>query len=464
MRGLGPAGVAVVYDLGGESCDVSVIRGNGSGDFSVARSAHLDFGGVDFDDAVFGRVVNAVPEWGGLDAEDPGVLAAGVVLRRECRGAKEALSADTEVRIPVVGPGVESSVRLVRAEFEELVRAGVVETLEVLRGVLGSAGVGVAEVDAVLLVGGSSRVPLVSQVVSAGLGCPVVVDGDSQVAVAMGAALYARSLDIPSDTGLAIPESALAIPSGENDVPVGSGSAERPALRVVPLELPPAEPAPSRVTPSRARILLLAGGLAVLTATGVGSVPYLRSLSDPVPSSAVAVPAPGTGTPAVPTAPSPGATALAAAAGEGGTTLSDHAGYSETARTVPLAVPVRAADGAGGVRARPAPATGTPVPAGDSSPTNPKPIPGGTPPPVAPPPVATPPSAEPPPVATTPPAEPPPVATTPPAEPPPVATTPPAEPPPVATTPPADKPPPGDGSGTTPSKGGNPPANSGVAA
>ncbi|HEY3895196.1 MAG TPA: Hsp70 family protein, partial [Pseudonocardiaceae bacterium] len=99
------AGVVAVYDLGGASCDAAVIQKDRSGNFSVigqpARLGHV--GGVDFDDAVFGRVVNAVPEWGGLDAEDPGVLAAGVVLRRECRGAKEALSADTEVRIPVVG-------------------------------------------------------------------------------------------------------------------------------------------------------------------------------------------------------------------------------------------------------------------------------------------------------------------------------------------------------------------------
>ncbi|MGH3672745.1 MAG: Hsp70 family protein, partial [Pseudonocardiaceae bacterium] len=303
------AGVVAVYDLGGASCDAAVIQKDRSGHFSVigqpTRIGHV--GGVDFDDAVFGRVVNAVPAWGGLDAEDPGVLAAGVVLRRECRGAKEVLSVDTEVTIPVVGPEVQSSVRLVRAEFEELVRAQVVETLEALRGVLGSAGVNVGDVDAVVLVGGSSRVPLVAQVVSAGLGCPVVVDGDSQVAVAMGGALYARSLDSPepldsldsTDTDPASPDSA-----GARAMDAQLETPRRPALNAAPLDVPPAERAWRDDSVRRVRRIAVAGGLALLTAAGVGSAAFLTAHTGPLlPAAADTQPTTGVRNPAAPPAP-----------------------------------------------------------------------------------------------------------------------------------------------------------------
>jgi molecular chaperone DnaK (HSP70) len=54
-------------------------------------------GGADFDDAVFGRVLAAVPALAELDINDPGTLAATAALRRACTQVKEALSADTAV-------------------------------------------------------------------------------------------------------------------------------------------------------------------------------------------------------------------------------------------------------------------------------------------------------------------------------------------------------------------------------
>ena len=89
-------------------------------------------GGVDFDDAVFSHVRNSVGEaLDRLDPADEEVLAAVARLRRDCVEAKEALSADTEVRIPVLLPGLQTTVRLVRGEFEEMIRDDVEASVEV---------------------------------------------------------------------------------------------------------------------------------------------------------------------------------------------------------------------------------------------------------------------------------------------------------------------------------------------
>ena len=110
-------------------------------------------------------------------------------MRRECTEAKEALSADTEVSIPVLTPVGRGSVRLHRSEFESMIRPQVEETVDALHRAVASAGVGADQLTAVLLVGGSSRIPLVAQLVSEGLGRPVAVDTDPKNAIAKGAAL-----------------------------------------------------------------------------------------------------------------------------------------------------------------------------------------------------------------------------------------------------------------------------------
>ena len=180
-----------VYDLGGGTFDVAVVRKTGASTFSVlGRPQGLDhLGGVDFDDAVLSHVLAAVPAVTQLDPTDPTTLAATAALRRECTEAKEALSADTDVTIPVLAPGIHSQVRLVRAEFEDMIRPQVTRTIEALHQALRSAELTAQDLDVVLLVGGSSRVPLVAQLVSAELGRPVAVDADPKAAIALGAAL-----------------------------------------------------------------------------------------------------------------------------------------------------------------------------------------------------------------------------------------------------------------------------------
>jgi hypothetical protein len=117
------------------------------------------------------------------------MVSAVAQLREECVEAKEALSAETDVDIAVLLPGRQTEVRLTRAELEDMVRPAVGETIVALRRALVSAGVTPEQVSAVLLVGGSSRIPLVAQMVTADLGRPVAVDARPKDAIALGAAL-----------------------------------------------------------------------------------------------------------------------------------------------------------------------------------------------------------------------------------------------------------------------------------
>jgi molecular chaperone DnaK (HSP70) len=188
-----PGEVVAVYDLGGGTFDAAVLRKTESGFEILGKPEGIEhLGGVDFDEAVFAHVRRALD--GALDRLDPADargMAAVARLRQECVEAKEALSSETDVTINVLLPDVQTEIRLTRVEFEAMVRAPLSETIGALRRALQSAGVEENDVRSVLLVGGSSRIPLVGQLVSAELGRPVAVDAHPKHAIALGAALGA---------------------------------------------------------------------------------------------------------------------------------------------------------------------------------------------------------------------------------------------------------------------------------
>jgi molecular chaperone DnaK (HSP70) len=192
-----PGELVAVHDLGGTGFDAAVVRRTDDGRFAhVGTPEELEVGGLDFDELVFDHVRVALGEqWARVDPADPAVRPALARLRRECTLAKEALSADTDVQIPVLLPGIDTRVRLARAEFEEMIRPSVEETAASLYRAIDSAGSMPEEVSAVLLTGGSARIPLVTQVVSEILGRPVIVAPNPKGDTAIGAALAIGGLD-----------------------------------------------------------------------------------------------------------------------------------------------------------------------------------------------------------------------------------------------------------------------------
>ncbi|MGH3799194.1 MAG: Hsp70 family protein, partial [Pseudonocardiaceae bacterium] len=211
-----------VYDLGGGTFDAAVVHKTGAGSFALLGSADglEQLGGADFDEAVFTRVQvdtaqSDTTRWDTLDVDNPSVLSGLARLRRECTEAKEALSSDTEVSIPVLLPEVSADVRLGRSEFEEMIRPALEDTVDSLSRAIRSAELSSEDLGAVLLVGGSSRIPLVSQMVSAALGCPVVVDADPKTTIALGAALSIAPQTHPAPTATV----AIAAPAIDPESP-----------------------------------------------------------------------------------------------------------------------------------------------------------------------------------------------------------------------------------------------------
>jgi molecular chaperone DnaK len=253
-----------VYDLGGGTFDAAVVRKDSPATFTVlGRPEGIDgLGGVNFDEAIFEHVCAAagVPVTE-IDPYDPDIVAEVARLRRECTEAKEALSVDTDATIPAALGGVRQRVRVTRAEFEEMIRPELERTIEALRRALDSANIDSTQLDAILLIGGSSRIPLVSQLIAAEFDQAPAVDTDPKTAVAAGAARFLA------------PATAPVQETAETAFQLSAVPPERPQISTMLSgdEETIAEPARRR---SRKALLSVAGVLLLLLA---GAVTALRT-------------------------------------------------------------------------------------------------------------------------------------------------------------------------------------------
>ena len=241
-----PGRAVAVYDFGGGTFDATVLRREDSGFTILGEPDGLErLGGIDFDQAVFAFVEEAV---GGavaeLDTTDPGARQALAHLREECQAAKEALSTDTDAHIPVLLPNLSTEVRISRSEFESLVRPRVAETVRALERAVASAALAPGELAKVLLVGGSSRIPLCAQLVQETFEVPIAVDAQPKFSVCLGAATAG------------MPTAAAAVVVVETEPPTvaptpswgrvtAAAPAATPAAAPEPEPAPPPAPAPA---------------------------------------------------------------------------------------------------------------------------------------------------------------------------------------------------------------------------
>ena len=239
-RHLADGDTVAVYDLGGGTFDATVLRKRAVGIDILGSPEGIErLGGVDFDDAILAHINfssgGALSE---LDLSNPQTGIALARLRQDCIAAKEALSIDTEASIPVFLPNRHFDVRLTRGEFEDMIRAQIESTIGALTRTLRSARVEPTDLSAVLLVGGSSRIPLVAQMITAALNRPTLVDAHPKYAVALGAATVGAELGAP-DARVDGGARASAPPVPTEARAVSAPSAPPPAAAPPP----PAEPA-----------------------------------------------------------------------------------------------------------------------------------------------------------------------------------------------------------------------------
>ncbi|MEN7282891.1 Fe-S protein assembly chaperone HscA [Pseudomonas aeruginosa] len=180
----GAEGLVAIYDLGGGTFDISILRLT-RGVFEVlATGGDTALGGDDFNHAIAGWVI----EQAGLSADlDPG--SQRQLLQIAC-AAKERLTDEASVRVAYG----DWSGELSRATLDELIEPFVARSLKSCRRAVRDSGVDLEEIRSVVMVGGSTRVPRVRTAVGELFGCEPLTDIDPDQVVAIGAAIQADAL------------------------------------------------------------------------------------------------------------------------------------------------------------------------------------------------------------------------------------------------------------------------------
>ncbi len=180
-------GVYAVYDLGGGTFDISILRLS-AGVFEVlATGGDSALGGDDYDRALADWVLQE----SGVDADSPQDRAALMAAAREC---KEALSDHDIAPLELQLDAGRIDLSVNRAQFEAATAALTARTLQAVRATLRDAGLAKVDIQGVVLVGGSTRMPQVRQSVAAYFGREPLVNVNPDEVVAIGAALQANQL------------------------------------------------------------------------------------------------------------------------------------------------------------------------------------------------------------------------------------------------------------------------------
>ena len=183
----------LVYDLGGGTFDVSILE-LGDGVFEVkSTSGNNHLGGDDFDKRVADYLVDEIKKQTNADIKNDNMAMQRV--KDEAEKAKKALSSSTTTTISlpfiaqVDGQPVNFEIDLTKAKFEDLNKDLFDSTLESVRNALKDANLKASDIDQVVLVGGSSRIPYIQEIVKKELGKEPNKSVNPDEVVAMGAAI-----------------------------------------------------------------------------------------------------------------------------------------------------------------------------------------------------------------------------------------------------------------------------------
>ena len=177
-------GLVAIYDLGGGTFDISILRLTGGVFEVLATGGDSALGGDDFDHAIAGWIVEQAGVSADLDPSQQRLL-----LEAAC-AAKESLTRDETV---VLSYGIWQG-QLSRAQLDELIEPMVARSLKACRRAVRDAAIELEDIAAVVMVGGSTRVPRVRQAVAELFMRQPLTDIDPDQVVAIGAAIQADAL------------------------------------------------------------------------------------------------------------------------------------------------------------------------------------------------------------------------------------------------------------------------------
>ena len=195
----GESQTLLVYDLGGGTFDVSVLDVFDGIREVKATAGNTQLGGDDFDDLLLHRFVDHLRLHNAVELEsDQRAMAR---LRRLAEDTKIKLSNDTEVNVreefigtDAAGSAVHLDISVGRYELDELLHSLLESTIELSRQAVRDAGLTPDDIDAICLVGGSTRIPLVRKLLADAFAADVHEEIDPDLAVGLGAAVQAGLL------------------------------------------------------------------------------------------------------------------------------------------------------------------------------------------------------------------------------------------------------------------------------
>jgi molecular chaperone DnaK len=184
-----PAETIMVYDFGGGTFDVSILRIEGRKFSTLATDGDIQLGGCDFDERLADYLAERFVEKHGIDPR--GHAGSMHRLWKVAQDAKHRLTGSTKVTAVCTHAGLRVGVEVTRETFEELIDPLIERTLNTCTDVLQEARLDWGRIDRILLVGGSSRVPLVARRLEQSSGKRPVMPDAPELLVAQGAALHA---------------------------------------------------------------------------------------------------------------------------------------------------------------------------------------------------------------------------------------------------------------------------------
>jgi molecular chaperone DnaK len=197
--GDGSRHTALIYDLGGGTFDVSVVTVEGDVTEVLASHGNNRLGGDDFDDLLAGRLMDEFRQRHGVDLRQ-GHAAAKARLWWAAEEAKKKLSFEPYVKIREEtlvtegGTPLHLECEISREEYEALIRPLVDSTFDSVSKALQDSGKKPGDLDAILLVGGSTRTPLISNLLLEHTGIESRCDVHPDLCVALGAGVLASRL------------------------------------------------------------------------------------------------------------------------------------------------------------------------------------------------------------------------------------------------------------------------------
>jgi molecular chaperone DnaK len=188
----------LVYDLGGGTFDVSVVRAEGGVVEVLASHGDTQLGGDDFDELLLKYLCDHFQTHHRIELRENRSARARVLRAAEV--AKRQLSDHPFARVEEEfiaekdGVPLHLSVEVSRAEYEELIRPLIDRTMDCVQRSLDDARLTAAQIDRVVLVGGSTRTPMIGELLEDRLGRPARKDINPDLCVAMGAAVQAAMI------------------------------------------------------------------------------------------------------------------------------------------------------------------------------------------------------------------------------------------------------------------------------